>query len=161
MLEEADSYPKHARDSIWSVYFSLSLSSGDSFDRGYSECYLKCQLVLAAQLESLTNACETIQSCQMSREVTLIEYRYVRALSVGWEKNETQIMSKFNTEVSQSRKYDWASHIPLCSQNPQVLLKLCCSEQGIGVLRSVVYLLSPMDGFRGLFTWLWVNLRER
>lgn len=33
----------------------------------------------------------------MSREVALIEYQYVRALSVGLEKNEIHIMSKFKT----------------------------------------------------------------
>lgn len=49
---------------------------------------------------------KTTQSCQMSRDVTLIEYQYVRALSVGWEKNETHMVLKFKTEVSQSRKYD-------------------------------------------------------
>lgn len=42
----------------------------------------------------------------MSREVTLIEYQHVRALSVGWEKNESRIKAKFKTYASQSHKCD-------------------------------------------------------
>lgn len=73
------------------------MSSRDSFDRGYPQCNLKCQLVLVAQWETLTQAHESERSCQMSWEVTLIEYQHVRALSVGWEKNEARIKAKFKT----------------------------------------------------------------
>lgn len=125
-------HSKCARDYISSVYLHLPVSSRDSFDQGYPECNLKCQLVLAAQWETLPHAHETAQSCQMSREVTLIEYQQVRALSVGWQKNETHIKPKFKTFASQSRECDWAV-LHMSSSHSSVCLRILRCSASLAV----------------------------